>query len=176
MIALLDRVERLLVRLGVLSGFATLVIMVIVVIDVSGRAIFNSPLHSGVEISELLLVSLVFLGLASAQQKRQNFSIEILSRFLPPKAQIGVELIGYTVCLVIVVILAWTSANQAISSFNRNEMGFGIVAFPVWPSRILLALGLWLLALQFSIDIFRLATGQERKTDVDASARETFVE
>ena len=162
MFALLDRIERLLVRLGVVSGFATLVIMVIVVIDVTGRAAFNAPLHSGVEISELLLVCLVFLGLASAQQKRQNFAIEIVARHLPPAGQRALELLGAVACLVIVVLLAWPSANQAIASFNRNEMGFGIVAFPVWPARIMLAIGLWLLALQFAIDILRLVTGRPR--------------
>lgn len=174
--AFIELIERLLVRLGIISGFATLIIMVIVVIDVSGRAIFNAPFHSGVEISELLLVSLVFLGLASAQQKRQNFAIEILSRYLPPRAQKGLVLIGYVVCLVIVVLLAWPSVNQAISSFNRNEMGFGIVAFPVWPARILLALGLMLLVVQFAIDILRLATGRERTAEANAPARETFAE
>jgi len=176
MTALIGRIERMLVWLGVVSGFATLVIMVIVVIDVTGRAAFNAPLHSGVEISELLLVSLVFLGLASAQQKRQNFAIEVLSRHLPPKAQKGLELVGSLACLVIVVLLAWPSAHQAISSFNRNEMGFGIVAFPVWPARILLALGLWLLAVQFAIDILRILTGRARTADAAGQPNETFIE
>ncbi len=162
MFSIIDRLERLLLRLGVVSGFATLVIMLIVCVDVAGRFLFNAPLHSGVETSELLLVSLVFLGLASAQQQRQNFAIEVVSRHLPARAQRGLELLGYVVCLVIVVLLAWPSTVQAISSFERNEMGFGIVAFPVWPARILLALGLWLLSLQFAFDVLRLLAGRPR--------------
>lgn len=161
MTTLVGSIERLLIRLGVISGFATLIIMVIVVIDVAGRAIFNAPLHSGVEISELLLVALVFLGLGAAQQQRQNFAIELFVRHLPRSVRTAIEVVGYIVCLGIVVLLAWPSTNQAISSFNRNEMGFGIVPFPIWPARIVLALGLWLLALQFLCDIYRLMTGQE---------------
>lgn len=162
MIALVNRLEKFLLYLGIISGFATLLIMVIVVIDVAGRAIFNAPLHSGVEISELLLVSLVFLGLAAAQQQRQNFAIEIATRHLPTRMQTAIELIGYLVCLGIVILLAWPSSNQAIDAFVRNEQGFGIVAFPIWPARIILAVGLWLLAIQFLCDIYRLATGQPR--------------
>lgn len=155
---LVAHIERLLLRLGIISGFATLVIIVIVIIDVGGRAIFNSPLHSGVELSELLLVSLVFLGLSAAQQQRQNFAIELFTRNLPLPVQTAFELVGYVVCLGIVVLLAWPSTSQAISSFNRNEMGFGIVAFPIWPARGILAVGLWLLAIQFCCDIYRLVT------------------
>ena len=162
MTALVELVERLLVRLAIISGFATLIIMVIVMIDVTGRAAFNKPLHSGVEISELLLVSLVFLGLSGAQQQRQNFAIEIFTRHLPAPVQTAFELAGYIGCLAIVILLAWPSTIQAISSFDRNEMGFGIVAFPIWPARIVLAVGLWLLAIQFLCDIYRILTGQQR--------------
>ncbi|MGE0768399.1 MAG: TRAP transporter small permease [Hyphomicrobiaceae bacterium] len=162
MTPLVELIERLLLRLGVISGFATLMILIIVVVDVAGRAIFNSPLHSGVEISELLLVTLVFLGLGAAQQQRQNFAIEVFVRHLPRTFQTALELIGYLVCIGIVVLLAWPSTDQAIASFNRNEMGFGIVPFPIWPARFLLAVGLWLLALQFLCDIYRLTTGQSR--------------
>jgi TRAP-type C4-dicarboxylate transport system permease small subunit len=162
MTALVELFEKILLRLGIISGFATLLIMVIVVIDVAGRAFFNAPLHSGVEISELLLVSLVFLGLAAAQQQRQNFAIEIVTRHLPARVQTAFELIGYVVCLAIVILLAWPSSKQAIAAFMRNEQGFGIVAFPIWPARIVLAVGLWLLAIQFLFDIYRLATGKPR--------------
>ncbi len=175
MFALLDRLESLILRLGIVSGFATLLIMVIVCIDVGGRFLFNAPLHSGVETSELLLVSLVFLGLAAAQQQRQNFAIEVLSRLLPPRGQRGLELFGSLLCLIIVVLLAWPSANQAMSSFRRNEMGFGIVAFPVWPARFLLTTGLWLLAFQFAVDILRLICGRPR-IPAETRARESFAE
>lgn len=159
---LVDRIEALLIRLGVTSGFATLLIMIIVCIDVAGRAIFNAPFHSGTEISELLLVCLVFLGLAAAQQQRQNFAIDVLVRHLPDRVQRGFEFFGYAVSLGLLVMLAWPSSRQALISFERGESGFGIVPFPVWPARMILAIGLWLLALQFACDLYRLLTGTRR--------------
>lgn len=151
--------EAGLARLGIVSGFGTLLIMIIVCADVAGRTLFNAPFHSGVEVSELMLVCLVFLGLAAAQQQKQNYAIDILTQHLPAWLQRGLELVGYVACLAIVVMIAWPSSKQAITSFNRGEAGFGIVPFPVWPARAILALGLWLLALQFVFDIFRLLTG-----------------
>lgn len=164
MLRVLDSVEAVLIRLGILSGFGTLLIMIIICVDVAGRFLFNAPLDSGVELSELLLVSLVFLGLAAAQQQKQNFSIEILTQHLPCWLQRALELFACLACLAIIVIIAWPSSKQAFTSFERGEAGFGIVPFPVWPARTILAAGLWLLALQFAFDAVRLLTGAQARS------------
>lgn len=106
-----------------------------------------------------MLVCLVFLGLAAAQQQRQNFAVDILTQHFPVWLQRSLELTGYVICLAIIVMIAWPSSKQAIASFQRGESGFGIVPFPVWPARAILALGLWLLAMQFACDIFRHLSG-----------------
>ncbi|MDX2157882.1 MAG: TRAP transporter small permease [Hyphomicrobiaceae bacterium] len=162
MLQLIEAVERLLSRLGILSGFATLLITLVVVLDVAGRAIFSAPLHMSTEISELLLVVLVFLGLAAAQQNRQNYAIDIASRHLPQGLQLLVEHLGYAFSLVLVGVLAWLSTKQAYSAYERGEAGFGIIPFPIWPARFILAIGLWLLAVQFLCDILRYLMGAPR--------------
>jgi|LNFM01.1.fsa_nt_gb TRAP-type C4-dicarboxylate transport system permease small subunit len=172
MIRLIDAVEAFLLRLGIFSGFATLLITLVVVFDVTGRAAFNSPFHSGVEISELLMITLVFFGLAAAQQQRQNYAIDVVSRHLPLPVQSTLELLGYLFCLGVVVMLAWPATKQALVSFERGESGFGIVPFPLWPARSILAMGLWLLAVQFVCDILRHVLGTPRvsASDVDVKA------
>lgn len=165
MLSLIEAVEWLLLRLGVLSGFATLIVTMVVVADVAGRAIFNAPLHSATEVSELLLVVLVFLGLAGAQQRRQNYAIDVASRHLPVPLQNILETLGYAFCLVLTLGLAWFSTKQAISSYGRGEAGFGIISFPIWPARFVLALGLWLLSAQFVCDILRYLTGNQRMSN-----------
>jgi len=162
MLQLIGAVERLLMRLGIVSGFATLIITIIVVLDVAGRSLFNAPLHMSTELSELLLVVLVFLGLAAAQQNRQNYAIDIGTRALPQGLQVAIEHLGYLFSLVLVAVLAWLSTKQAISAFERGEAGFGIIPFPIWPARFILAIGLWLLALQFVCDILRYLMGAPR--------------
>lgn len=168
MIALIERLERALLSLSIISGFATLLVILIVVTDVAGRYLLNLPFHSGVELSELLLVILVFLGLAAAQQQRQNYSIDILTQHFPHRIQKAFELAGYAACLLIVVVLAWPSSKQAIASFERGESGFGIVPFPLWPARVILAVGLWLLALQFLCDLYRHIVGLPRQVTPSA--------
>jgi TRAP-type transport system small permease protein len=162
MIQLIEVIERALMRLGVASGIATLLITVVVVVDVAGRVIFNNPIHGATELAELLLVGMVFFGLAAAQQGRQNYSIDIATRHLPPSMQGLVDLLGYIVSLGIVAVLAWLSTKQAFVSFERGEAGFGIIPLPIWPARFVLAVGFWLLSLQFVCDILRHLVGQPR--------------
>lgn len=162
MLPLIEAVERQLARLGIASGFATLLITLVIVADVFSRAVFNAPLHMSTEISELLLVILVYLGLAAAQQNRQNFAIDIASRRLPEGLQALVEALGYLFSLVLIATLAWLSTKQAYSAFERGEAGFGIISFPIWPARFLLALGLWLLASQLLCDVLRYCLGIPR--------------
>lgn len=148
--------ERLTLQLGTLSGFATLAIMVAVTLDVCGRFFFNAPIPGANEFSELLLVAMIFLGLAAAQQQRQHFAIEIAIQHLPPSIKRWFVLGGWLVSLAIVGLLAWLSAKQAWASMLRDEASYGMIAFPIWPARIVLAFGLALLALQFAIDIARM--------------------
>lgn len=164
MLQLIEAVERQLSGLGVLSGFATLIITLVIVLDVMGRWLLSAPLHMSTELSELLLVLLVFLGMGAAQQTRQNYAIDIVTRHLPNGVQLFIENLGYVFCLLLVGLLAWLSTKQAFSSFERGEAGFGIIPFPIWPARFILALGLWLLALQFACDIVRYLIGAPRGT------------
>lgn len=147
-------------QLGALSGFATLAIMVVVVLDVAGRALFNSPLPGGNEFSELLLVGMIFLGLAAAQQQRQHFAIEIAVQHLPPRARRYVEIAGWLVSLALVGLLGWLSAQQAWASMLKAEASYGTISFPIWPARMVLAFGLGLLAVQFAVDIVRRVRGR----------------
>jgi TRAP-type C4-dicarboxylate transport system permease small subunit len=162
MLNLIEAVERQLAKLGILSGIATLAITLVVVLDVACRFLFNYPLHGATELSELLLVVMVFIGLAAAQQGRQNYAIDMVTRNLPMTVQSALELLAHVFCLVVVVALAWFSMRQALESFNRGEASFGIIPFPVWPARVVLAFGLWLLALQFVCDIIRHVMGEAR--------------
>lgn len=162
MLSLIERVETVLSRLGIASGFATLLIMLVIVVDVTTRTLFNSPIEMSTEVSELLMVVLVFLGLAAAQQNRQNYAIDIASRHLPRLLQGILENLGYLFCLALVGTLAWLSTKQAVTAYDRGETGFGTIPFPIWPARFILAFGFWLLTLQFACDILRYLMGRPR--------------
>ena len=65
--------------------------------------------------------------------------------------------------IVGVGLLALMSTENAIASVQRGESSFGVIAFPIWPGRVAVAVGLWLLCLQFFLDLLRAALGRARE-------------
>jgi TRAP-type C4-dicarboxylate transport system permease small subunit len=153
---------RLTLQLGGLSGFATLAMMLVVVLDVGGRTFFNTPIPGGNEFCELLLVGMIFFGLAAAQKQRQHFAIEIATQHLPPALRRWIKLFGWLVSFAIVGLLAWVSAKQSWVSMLRGEASYGTISFPIWPARMVIAFGLGLLAAQLALDCVRLLSGRDQ--------------
>lgn len=160
-------IERFTRQLGVLGGFATLMVMIVIILDVAGRTFFNAPIPGGNELSELLLVVLIFLGLAAAQQGRNHYTVDIVTHLLGPVAQRRLETIGMVVSLLVVGLLAWLSAKHAWQAMLQGESSYGTISFPIWPARVVIAFGLGLLALQLIIDIVKTLCSLDRPAEDD---------
>ncbi|WP_373085611.1 TRAP transporter small permease subunit [Sneathiella sp.] len=155
MIKVIDVFERFLLRLGIASGFLTLFTMLVVVIDVAGRTFLNMPLIGGNELAVLLMVALIYLGMAAAQQRRHNFAIDLVTRLLPTGALRVVNIVTSLISTTLLGLLTWLTAELSWSMMLSGESSYGIIAFPVWPSRILITIGLGCLTLQFLFDLLR---------------------
>ena len=81
-------INRMVAKIGsgfaVFSSSAILIMMVIGGMDVIMTKLFNSPVPMTVELTETLLVALVFGGLAHAQSHRQHVRIEMLVMKMSP--------------------------------------------------------------------------------------------
>ena len=155
----LNAIERLNLLFGILSGLAIFAITIIVMLDVAMRAAFNAPVPGTTELSTLLLVGLIYLGLASVQSRKQNYRVEIMIGFLPPRPRLILEGVTTLLSAVAVGILAWFTSIEAWNATLAQEMSFGAIIFPVWPARVIVAGGLILLTLQLLLDVLRICTG-----------------
>lgn len=71
---MIDRLER-----GVAIGAATALVLlvVVVVVDVVGRNVFNSPLASGTELTELLMAAMVFLSFPLLAWRQRDITVDL---------------------------------------------------------------------------------------------------
>lgn len=150
-------IDRLLGRLshllGIASSLAVVGITVAIVIDVTGRFVWAEPLDGASEFAVAALVAVIFLGLAPAQRNSANFRVDLLLRLLPNAGQRLLELGWRLVALAVVGLLAWLTSVEAVRSTAMGEASFGTIAFPVWPARLVLSFGLWVLVAQLLVEI-----------------------
>ena len=157
---MVDRLfEKVCNLFGTASSIAVLLIMLAIVVDVVGRAAFGAPLSGGSEFAVSGLVVVVFLGLASAQRNGNNFRVEFVVESLPKGIQRACEVAWRLIILVVLCWISWLTTQEAIQSTSKFEASYGVVAFPIWPSRILLAVGFWALVVQIVLELVGFLTG-----------------
>ncbi|WP_417435867.1 TRAP transporter small permease [Hoeflea sp.] len=73
------------VRRGIvfLGGMMLLVMMAMTIVDVIGRYVFNSPLAGAGELTELLLVSVIFMGLPAVTLEKEHVTVDLVTARMP---------------------------------------------------------------------------------------------
>lgn len=136
-----------------LAGVALLAMAVIGTLDVIGGA-FGRPLVGTYEITEALMVVAIFMALSSAQQRNAHIRVEILVQKLARPAQIMLGLFGLACSIVFFALIAYYGWTAALRSILTGEFRQGQISFPVWPSRLALALGATIMAVQCIVEFY----------------------
>ncbi len=138
----LEKTNRVLVPIGIA---AMLIMVVNVVINVVGRALFAAPLFGSVEIVELTSVILVSFVAAYTQFRKENIIVGIVVDRFSPRLRAAFDAGTSVLGLIIIVVLAWTSII-----YTRETLGYGeithVFEISTVPFRIIWILGLIALA------------------------------
>jgi TRAP-type C4-dicarboxylate transport system permease small subunit len=98
------RVEAL---LGVVASVILLAMMLLTFVDVVARYIFSRPVRGAFEITELMLLVLIFAGLPLVSFTDEHALMDFIDRLLPLRAQRALEGLVQGVCATIMFLLAW---------------------------------------------------------------------
>ena len=98
------RVEAL---LGVVASVILLGMMLLTFVDVVARYVFSRPLRGAFEITELMLLVLIFAGLPLVSFTDEHALMDFIDRLLPTRAQRALEGFVQAVCAAIMFLLAW---------------------------------------------------------------------
>jgi TRAP-type transport system small permease protein len=142
-----DGVDALAFLFSVLAGLVLFGLMLMIVVDISGRYLFNRPLSGTIGISEILMAAAVFLGLAQTQLRGGNIRVEILTTRMPPTLRRVADFINYVAVAALAYFLLRAAIPSAIRSRSVGEVRYGVVDVPVWPGRAAIAIGAFALLL-----------------------------
>lgn len=144
-------IDALTFLLSVVAGLILVCLMGLMVLDVTLRNTTGRPLSGLVDWIELLLVLIVFLGIAEAQRTREHVAIDVVADAFPQRLRIASHVIGGVVGLLVVAVTAYVSTRNAVQSYSIREFRRGLAEVPLWPGRIVLAVGFVLFGLQIIV-------------------------
>lgn len=155
-IRLSDTLAKALMVLAALWAFF---LCFLILADVVGRTLLNTPLHGTIEIVANSIVMIVFLQAGYAIRSHSMLRTEVLLNVLGPNARrvaLGfADILGIAFFLIILL----GGFDPAIRSFVNGEFeGEGALRVPVWPTRFTIVIGSALAILNymvlFYIDVF----------------------
>ena len=101
--------------LGVAASAILMAMMLLTVVDVVARYVFNRPLAGAFEVTELMLLVLIFAGLPLVTYADEHAVMDFIDRFLGPRAQTllrrGVQLASAAV-MFLLTWLVWLKADR----------------------------------------------------------------
>lgn len=121
--------------------------------DILGR-LASRPVAGSYELIETLMVFVVFLGIAKAEEQNRHVSVTLLVKFLPSAFQIVLRSFGSLVSAFLFCLIAYFGWAEALRSMATGEIQAGEIGFPLWPARLVLALGASMMVLQCLRKIF----------------------
>ncbi len=140
--------DRVALAAAWIGGVATVLMMLHITADVTGRTVFNSPITGTVEIvSAYHMAALSFLPLAYIARRRGHIIVELFTQGLRWRARSLVD--GFVAILTFVYtsVFTWKAIEIAIDKTHireAKEAGIGFVE--IWPARWVVALGFGLMA------------------------------
>jgi len=133
---------------NMIAAIAIFLLMVLGVLQIGLRSIFNAPIVGYIDLVELSMASMAFLGAAYCQRLGAHIRMELIVGRLRGRAFWLCEVFSTLLALFIIGVLIYYSTGHFWRSLTLGDTTID-AEFPVWPSKLLvpLAFSLWFLRL-----------------------------
>jgi TRAP-type C4-dicarboxylate transport system permease small subunit len=122
----------------------------LVVADVTGRGLFNSPVKGTKELVEFSIVVICFLQAGYAIRSGGMLQVDVITGLLPARVRAGLAAFGALLGLFFFGLIVWGSFEPLAHAWSAGEYeGEGALRIPVWPARLVVLAGAALAALNY---------------------------
>jgi TRAP-type C4-dicarboxylate transport system permease small subunit len=92
---------------GGTAGFLLFCLMLITIIDVAGRYIFNAPLPGGSEIIQLIMAGIIYSALPSVNRQEGHITVDLLDAVTPEPVVRVRQILVSLILLVLLGTITW---------------------------------------------------------------------
>jgi C4-dicarboxylate transporter DctQ subunit len=138
---------------ALISGYGIFALMLLGVAHIFGRKLFNAPIFGYIDIVEIMMSALVFLGLAYTERLGGHIRMELFVSFLKGRWLWAFELLGVLIGLVIVAVLTYYSYTHAMRAYHSGDTTID-AQLVLWPSKMVVSVSLALLFLRLLVSLW----------------------
>ena len=138
---------------ALVSGFGIFGLMLFGVAQIFGRKLFNAPIFGYIDMVEIAMSALVFLGLAYTERLGGHIRMELFVSHLKGRVLWAFELVGVLVGLFVVPVLVYYSYTHAMRAYDSGDTSIDAL-LPLWPSKLIVSISLALLFLRLLVSLW----------------------
>ena len=139
--------NRFIRTLAIIGGVLLGLVMVIIVLDVAGRVIFNAPITGMVDIVCILIPIIVFLPMAYTESLDEHIRVEVFTNMLSRKKQQVLDVFAFICGAALFSVFGWIAWNAFWESWLLAEYYPGLYRLRVYPAKFAIALGFTLITI-----------------------------
>ncbi len=145
--------------LALISGLAVFLLMLLAVISVGGRNLFNSPLFGYVDWIEQAMPLIAFMGVAYVQREGGHIRMDIVVGALKGRALWLAELFTTLAILILMLLLVWGSWAHFLRSVDMDAPWWSgdcsiDICIPLWPAKLLVPVAFGVLCLRLMLQVW----------------------
>ena len=124
----IDLVSRI---LGIIAIGVLVVMMLFTVLNVVMRGAFNAPIPGDVELIEVWMVCVGFLGLAWCAIRGMHVKVDLIVSRFPRRVQAAFDIFSYLLGLGITVLLSYRAFVEGVANREMNNLS-STLRFPIY--------------------------------------------
>ena len=104
---------------GILSALALFAIMALTFFDVGGRKLLGNSIPGSLELTELLMVVVIFSAIPLVSHRGEHVTFDSLDAYLPQWVQVAQRVVVHLLCAAAMMALAalmWRTGSQFLES------------------------------------------------------------
>ena len=141
--------------LSYVGAFSLFTMMCLTTVDVVGRYLFNRPITGVFELTEYLVLILIFSFIGYTQSQKGHVAVDILLPLLPQKLKKLTDVGNHLVCLVLMGLITWMGVEKALELKTVGEASPNL-HIPAYPFVIYLVLGCFVMCIELFRSIIQL--------------------
>lgn len=114
------------------AGALIIAVMLFTGYNVLGRWLFGAPLRGTVELTQVAMIGIVYLGLAYAQHQDNHIAVELLYQRFGARGRLVLDVFSTALSIIVLALVAWRLYEYAavLEAGGRTTASRGIPLYP----------------------------------------------